>query len=103
MADIAAKVVVLGVEGGAHQVDQRAVGAALALDLQADDVLALGLGDALRLLQLGQALALAPVELLAAALRLVALGELEQHRVALLEADPLPSALEKTEVAAAAL
>src|SRR5438477_7501090 len=99
MADITPLIVVLGIEGGAHQVDQRAIGAALALDLQADLVIALGLGDALGLLQLGQALALAPEELLAAALNLVVLGELKQLRVTLLEADPLARALEEAKIA----
>jgi hypothetical protein len=66
-------------------------------------VLTLGLGDALGLLQLGQALPLAPVEVLVAALLLVGLGELEQLWVALLEADPFASALDKSEITAAAL
>src|SRR5574339_161524 len=98
MTDIAPTIIIFGVESRAQQFDQRAIGAALALDLQADLVLALGMRDAIGLLQLGQALALAPVELLAVALLLVALGKIEQVGVALLEADPLARALKEAKI-----
>src|SRR5689334_12070893 len=103
MTNIAPTIVILGVEGRAQQLDQRPIGAALALDLQADLVFALGLHDAIGLLQLSQALALTPVELLAVALLLVALGKLEQLGVTLLEANPLTGALKEAKIAAAAL
>jgi len=103
MADLAPLVVILGVQRRADQLDQRAVGALSALKLQASLVLALDLGHPLGLLQLGQALALAPGEVLAAALGLVRLGLLEQVGVALLQAHPLPRPREETEPAPAAL
>src|SRR5262245_30384824 len=103
MTDIAPLLVVVGIEGGTDEFDQRAVRAAGALAGYSLLVLAPDLRDTLGLLQFLQALAGAPGEALAASLGLIGLRLGKTVGMVFPQAYPFMSPLEEAKGAAAAL